>query len=1459
MFTNNDKETNERATNPSTFDSPSFYCQNNVILYKSGLFQQNKVDMCILCQKCHGALSKGSIPKFSAANNTWLGDIPAELQGLTIPEQKLISLYRHNSCIIKLHSPFHSTTTAQTALKGNCITFVQNVPNIVHSLPLTLDDLCDTLKVIFIGARPPARIHLKKILTVRKKKIVQALHWLKKYNILYHNININLENIAQLPEDDVPDCIMTTLEQNIGDEEAQSERTGYVPDPLLNPQECTTSDVIPINNSGVLDVNGSSVSSDEIANYFLHKMKNNENNDKTVTENVYLIPHSSKPVNEYFNPKLLTGLYPTLFCYGRGAPEDQSRPIEIKFKEHIRYLLSYNDRRFETSNSFIFVVFNLLQRRDACFHAQLIATKPYFQAFANEIQSINSKHIEMALENNSKRTHRTDSNRTLNKPLQHIKTVGGRVMGSAYSRTALRTRIHALIFNQGLPSIFLTLNPADIHSPVALYFAGVQLNLDKIQKEQLMDTYKRAGIIAAHPVATAKFFHVLITNMLDTMIMGGVLGPIKAYFGTVESQGRGSLHLHLLIWLDHDMKPADMKEKIQDATFRNKLKAYLEDIIKEDLDDFKDKQGIESSNRPESLNTPAQLSQNDIYTALRTIDLTNLTENTYKSPIWSTPTKQYQPSPSIPYKYPSIPFGSPSIPYRSPASSSLAQTPTHDRSGFDMNVLSNQLNLLPACLPTPHPSSPNFISRFRADVVQLVESSNTHKHSDTCYKYYNANRGDKKSCRMRMPRKLVPISTIDPYTGHISMRRSDSWINNFNEYIISACRSNMDIKFIWTGNDAKALVYYITDYVTKMSLSFHDTFSLVQKSITSLQNPNNQLDKENVIEKSRKLVLRCYNTLASQQELSGVQVASYLMNWDDHYTTHKFQGLYLIQTERFLQTELNEMRAKQNLEIASHDVIVDKDVFDDETINDENSDEEHFQVQSAEDKNNFILVNTRIDYQYRSDNLNNTCLYDFVSTFYKKKINETDLKYLLKFSTTEKRQDNQKGRPSNERFSFQEEHPQATTHILMKYSQLHVPVLYGPQIPRQDRDDTRERYNRALLTLFVPWRNATDLCDINETWEDAFESRRNHISAHSWKIIENIQLLHECKKDRDEHLLQVIAEAQVDNDSIDPAFLPSNQDADGEYEVDDIDDLIQLIGNADEFTAAAINATKKSSENVYIRETVEAVEKAGRFNHINQYDQHLPNTVIDRQIVPFVSATPNLVRLNSKWQDQLKIEKERARRSLISGKQAKDDDILDFNDATDAVVTVISPYNNRNNFEKYTSIPPVLVVRNIFSTQNSIIDEFTLNKEQRAVFLIITGHLDGDARCRTGDNNGQLLMCVPGCGGTGKSQLIRALTKYFLITKRMQMIRKLAPTGIAAAEIDGMTIHSFLGEQRNTGRPRTIKPGDSKLEKEWRPVEYLLIDEMSMVGLTLLGKLNRIICSAKHVDPQVPFGGANVI
>ncbi|CAF4740683.1 unnamed protein product, partial [Rotaria socialis] len=134
---------------------------------------------------------------------------------------------------------------------------------------------------------------------------------------------------------------------------------------------------------------------------------------------------------------------------------------------------------------------------------------------------------------------------------------------------------------------FVTINPADIHSPVAVYFAGVDLDLDRVLPEVLRTSYERAQIIATHPVATAKFFNCLIQSILKCLVLEGVLGPTKAYFGTVESQDRGSLHLHLLIWLKHEYTPAQLKENIQNQDFRDDLLKYLEDVVKEDLDLFR--------------------------------------------------------------------------------------------------------------------------------------------------------------------------------------------------------------------------------------------------------------------------------------------------------------------------------------------------------------------------------------------------------------------------------------------------------------------------------------------------------------------------------------------------------------------------------------------------------------------------------------------------------------------------------------------------------------------------------------------------------------------------------------------------------------------------------------------------------------------------------------------------------
>ena len=120
----------------------------------------------------------------------------------------------------------------------------------------------------------------------------------------------------------------------------------------------------------------------DVAGHLLQRMKlqKNDQNHETNHENcseedtVYMIPRGSKPASEYSNPNLLLGIFPTLFPYGCGALEDPSRPVKLDFREHLRYLLSIADRRFEEHHSFIFVVFNILQRRTAYFHARLMTS-----------------------------------------------------------------------------------------------------------------------------------------------------------------------------------------------------------------------------------------------------------------------------------------------------------------------------------------------------------------------------------------------------------------------------------------------------------------------------------------------------------------------------------------------------------------------------------------------------------------------------------------------------------------------------------------------------------------------------------------------------------------------------------------------------------------------------------------------------------------------------------------------------------------------------------------------------------------------------------------------------------------------------------------------------------------------------------------------------------------------------
>lgn len=113
---------------------------------------------------------------------------------------------------------------------------------------------------------------------------------------------------------------------------------------------------------------------------------------------------------------------------------------------------------------------------------------------------------------------------------------------------------------------------------------------------------------------------------------------------------------------------------------------------------------------------------------------------------------------------------------------------------------------------------------------------------------------------------------------------------------------------------------------------------------------------------------------------------------------------------------------------------------------------------------------------------------------------------------------------------------------------------------------------------------------------------------------------------------------------------------------------------------------------------------------------------------------------------------------------------------------------------------------------------------------------------------GQSLF-VTGKAGTGKSTLLREIQTA--LTDRTIVVA--APTGVAALNVDGLTIHRLFAfrkdlnsELDNYSPPNTI-----------RDLEVLLIDEVSMVRADILDWISIALMKAKK--NRLPFGGIQVI
>ncbi len=118
---------------------------------------------------------------------------------------------------------------------------------------------------------------------------------------------------------------------------------------------------------------------------------------------------------------------------------------------------------------------------------------------------------------------------------------------------------------------------------------------------------------------------------------------------------------------------------------------------------------------------------------------------------------------------------------------------------------------------------------------------------------------------------------------------------------------------------------------------------------------------------------------------------------------------------------------------------------------------------------------------------------------------------------------------------------------------------------------------------------------------------------------------------------------------------------------------------------------------------------------------------------------------------------------------------------------------------------------------------------------------------------------ITGKAGTGKTTLLKEIVKE--CRARRKNIAVSAPTGVAAKNAEGQTLHSLLGLKTIVFIPgkirRWYRPMDNARVKVIKNLDILIIDEISMVRCDVLDMVDLTLQHYK--ENKKPFGGIQVI
>jgi hypothetical protein len=514
-----------------------------------------------VCRAC--AVANYSPDDFADTLPLWIDEegvkqyaVPSVLSCLREGEKLLIQQ-------ISVYVPLHHLKYGQLGAQGHIVSFAQDISDVCRILPRLPEDV-SLIRVIKHFKVGDGEISSKSF-SIRRQNVLDALHWLKRFNPLYNDIQINERNLDWIEnqnEQQLPESILHAVVDSENSTASCNDDRGPAVDQIAvmtdgNPELEPCYGTVREFNRHIPKAKDSTVVKAILQAE--HAGKSKMNTTSNISMNFPYV--SPEPICEWTERKIFEKAFPWLFPGGVGG-FGKSLIIKQNLADWMAKTLLYEDCRFARDKMWAFCALNYLAR-----HTNQNSGGFFVESFFKQ----GPKTLEELQEQVS------SGNLSW---LNSISYFSMRVTGSAAYWRARKNEVfawinHHLEEKHGPPSFFITLSCAEYH-----WQDIERLIMDRCEKGVLEIPdfiQRRAAIINDHSVVVQEYFHARVKLWLDTV--GKDLFGIKHHWLRFEfAPSRGQIHIHMLAIcnnLEFQEKCYELKDK------KEELAAFVSSWLEE--------------------------------------------------------------------------------------------------------------------------------------------------------------------------------------------------------------------------------------------------------------------------------------------------------------------------------------------------------------------------------------------------------------------------------------------------------------------------------------------------------------------------------------------------------------------------------------------------------------------------------------------------------------------------------------------------------------------------------------------------------------------------------------------------------------------------------------------------------------------------------------------------------------